>query len=358
MMADFRKACWVSLEALLKAYELGEAVDRIVGLGFDDVIPLVVDVGGPLYPSRYRRQPSHLRGLNLVEGFVKRAAGRGLRVHAWIVSLCYPSSEFEEARRELYVVNRLGVSCVDRPPYVPHYKWLCPSREEVRENLAQLFLEVAERYEVDGLHFDYIRYPDVLLPRALRSRYTGVPLEDIVRPEFDYCYCNSCRSKYSQEKGVDPVGIPYESELYADWERWRARQITETVRYVLGRVKRAYPSMEVSAAVFPTPRIALSYVRQDWPSWGLDFYHLMIYHRYYGRRVEWIGEAVMESASRGLPVSAGIRVDFMDGCEELKRGFELALENRAKGITVFAYPMPRPELEEWVEKAFRELQLR
>ncbi|MEM2617079.1 MAG: hypothetical protein QXL64_06085, partial [Thermofilaceae archaeon] len=61
-------------------------------------------------------------------------------------------------------------------------------------------------------------------------------------------------------------------------------------------------------------------------------------------------------ASSGLPISAGILVDFMSNYEELKRGFELALENGARGITVFAYPMPKPELEEWVEKAFKELQ--
>jgi len=82
----------------------------------------------------------------------------------------------------------------------------------------------------------------------------------------------------------------------------------------------------------------------------------MIYHKYYGEGVEWIGEAVRESASRCLPISAGILVDFMDSYEELKRGFELALENNAKGITVFAYPMPRLELEEWVRSAFKELQ--
>ncbi|MEM0024339.1 MAG: family 10 glycosylhydrolase [Thermofilaceae archaeon] len=354
LMNGFRRACWVSTEALHSEPE--KAVDKIARLGFEEVLPLVATVGGPLYPSSVRAQPPRFRGRDLVGRFIGEARRRGLGVHAWIVSLCYPNPEFEESRRNLYVVNKLGVSCVDRPPYVPHYKWLCPSREEVRENLADLFLEVAERYEVDGLHFDYIRYPDALLPKALRSRYQGVPLEDVVKPEFDYCYCESCRSKYLRERGVDPRDIPFESELYEDWTKWRARQVTETVRYVLGKVKRAYPSMEVSAAVFPTPRIAFSYVRQDWPSWGLDYYHPMIYHKYYGEGVEWIGEAVRECASRGLPISAGIKVDFMDSYEELKRGFELALENGARGITVFAYPMPKPELEEWVEKAFKELQ--
>lgn len=276
-----------------------------------------------------------------------------MKVHAWIVSLCYPSPEFEGGRRDLYVVNKLGTSCVDKPPYVSHYKWLRPSREEVRENLAQLFLEVAERYDVDGLHFDYIRYPDLLLPKALRPKYPGVPLEDIVKPEFDYCYCEHCRRKYQEERGLDPVEIPYRSREYEEWSKWRAQQVTETVRHVRSKVKRAYPSIELSAAAFPTPTIAFNNVLQDWPSWDLEAYHPMVYHKFYEKDLEWIGEVTRESATRGLPVSTGLFAGFMGSYGELRRGFELALKNGALGITVFVFPLPRPELESWISEAFK-----
>jgi uncharacterized lipoprotein YddW (UPF0748 family) len=343
---SFRKACWVHLQGR----DARSDVERIARLGFEEVLPNVVAVGGPLYPSRVRPQHPQAGGRDLVGEFVKEAKRRGLRVHAWIVSLCYPNPAFESSHRGWYVVNRLGVSCVDEPPYVPYYKWLCPSRPEVRGNLAELFLEVADRYEVDGLHFDYIRLPDALLPKALRRKYPGVPLEDVVKPEFDYCYCKVCRERFAEEEGVDPVKIPYGSGLYEKWIAWRARQVTETVKHVASKVKRAYPGLEVSAAVFPLS-VALRYVFQDWPSWGLDLYHPMLYHEFYEKSVEWIGEEAKASAGRGLPVSVGVLADFMKSYSEMERAFRYALESGARGVTVFAYPLPRPELEEWVAKA-------
>jgi uncharacterized lipoprotein YddW (UPF0748 family) len=115
-------------------------------------------------------------------------------------------------------------------------------------------------------------------------------------------------------------------------------------------VKRAYPGLEVSAAVFPLS-VALRYVFQDWPSWGLDLYHPMLYHEFYEKSVEWIGEEAKASAGRGLPVSVGVLADFMKSYGEMEQAFRYALESGARGVTVFAYPLPRLELEEWVAKA-------
>jgi hypothetical protein len=36
---------------------------------------------------------------------------------------------------------------------------------------------------------------------------------------------------------------------------------------------------------------------------------------------------------------------------EMEQAVRYALESGARGVTVFAYPLPRPELEEWVAKA-------
>lgn len=76
-----------------------------------------------------------------------------------------------------------------------------------------------------------------------------------MKPEFDYCYRDSCGSKFMEERSIDPRETPYGSELYEEWARWRARRVTETVQFVLSKVKRAYPSMEVSAAVPPRRRL-------------------------------------------------------------------------------------------------------
>jgi Uncharacterized protein conserved in bacteria len=79
---SFRKACWVHLQGR----DAKSDVERIARLGFREVLPNVVTVGGPLYPSRVRPQHPQAGGRDLVGEFVKEAKRRGLRVHAWIVS--------------------------------------------------------------------------------------------------------------------------------------------------------------------------------------------------------------------------------------------------------------------------------
>ena len=148
--------------------------------------------------------------------------------------------------------------------------------------------------------------------------------------------------------------IPYGSDLYEKWIAWRARQVTETVKHVASRVKRAYPGLEVSAAVFPLS-VARRYVFQDWQSWGLDLYHPMLYHEFYEKGIDWIGEEAKAYTQKGLPVSVGVLADFMKSYSEMERAVSYALESRAHGVTIFAYPLPRSELEEWLAKALAKI---
>ena len=46
---------------------------------------------------------------------------------------------------------------------------------------------IVEMNAVDGVHLDYVRHCDVILPRGLWERYDLV--QDIEHPEFDFCYC-------------------------------------------------------------------------------------------------------------------------------------------------------------------------
>ncbi|RLE82929.1 MAG: Tat pathway signal protein [Thermoprotei archaeon] len=350
-----RKGAWVSTLGLHRQIGIEKAIKELKDMGIEEVYIIVVNSGGALYPSKVRPSLPQVGGKDLITPLVKEARKADLRVHAWIVSLNFHQEDFMKRNKYLYVVNKLGISCIEKPPYVDHYKWLCPSRPQVRENLVDTFLEIAERFDVDGLHFDYIRLPDIILPKGIRGRYPGVPKEEVLKPEFDYCYCNVCRSLFKEEKGLDPIAIPYDDPNYQIWFKWRADRITDIVRYVCKKVKLYDSSLEVSAAVFATPSLAYRYVFQDWPNWGLDLYNPMIYHKYYEKPVEWIGEAVKEGVRSGARISAGILIGFMESFEELYRGFKLALENGAVGITVFVYPPPRSELKDWVKKAFKEL---
>ena len=350
-----RKGAWVNLSGIYQERRFEKAARELYEMRLNEVYPIVAIGAGALFPSRMRPQEEAFKGKDAVSPFIKEIKKYGIKVHPWIVSLNFHNEEFSTKNKELYVVNKNGISCLVAPTYVSGYKWLCPSREEVKENLADTFLEVAERFDVDGLHFDYIRLPDILLPMGLRSTYEGVPLEDILRPQYDFCYCDVCRSRYKDETGIDPINLKYIEPEYGRWFKWRADRITEVVKNVYKRVKNYDSSIEVSAAVFATPKLSYKYVFQDWTSWGLDIYNPMIYHRYYGQPTEWIGEAVREGVLRGARLSAGVLIGFIKDQEDTYNGFKAAIDNGALGITVYMYPT-KPEMKKWVRQAFDALE--
>jgi hypothetical protein len=76
-----------------------------------------------------------------------------------------------------------------------------PIREEVYRFLEQLYGKVADLPEVDGIHLDYIRFPDVILAEGLWKKY-GLVM-DREYPQFDYCYCDKCVGDFQALSGID-----------------------------------------------------------------------------------------------------------------------------------------------------------
>ncbi len=108
-------------------------------------------------------------------------------------------------------------------------------------------LEVARKYEVDGLHFDYIRYPD-----------------------RDKCYCDGCRSRFEQQTGKQVANWPadcYSGNLHDAYAQWRCDQITRLVKAVHDEAKQVRPGIAISAAVFGAYPSCRESVAQDWPEW-------------------------------------------------------------------------------------------
>ncbi len=81
----------------------------------------------------------------------------GLEFQTWIPTMI--QGENPKLPQELYAWNGLGESAWDKPAYAAYYKFLCPSREEVYLFLEELYGQIADLEEVDGIHLDYIRFP-------------------------------------------------------------------------------------------------------------------------------------------------------------------------------------------------------
>ncbi|HNX35971.1 MAG TPA: family 10 glycosylhydrolase [Kiritimatiellia bacterium] len=184
------------------------------------------------------------------------AAGKtnGVAVHAWVTCWALDGAaagQIAQLTRE----NRLMRDAAGNT-----LPWLCPS---ISENRALLIdgLRTLARRGVQGLHLDYVRFPEA----------TG-------------CYAPATRHAFEASLGGAVAAWPADvlpgGPHAAAFRKFRLDTLTAFVREARDAVRAVNPAIRLSAAVFPTPDAAA--VRgQDWPAWlraGLiDFACPMIY---------------------------------------------------------------------------------
>ena len=261
------------------------------------------------------------------------AHAEGLVLHRWIWTMNRSGDATVKAEHpEWFSVSREGRSSLTHPPYVGYYQWLCPTRRAVREYLAGVVDGVAATPGVDAVHLDYIRHPDVILPRNLWETYGLV--QDHEMAPFDFCYCEACRDRFARETGRDPLALEDPAADVA-WRAFRWRMVTETVE-VLARAVHAR-GKAISAAVFPTPTIARRLVRQAWDRWPLDVVFPMTYHGFYVEPVSWIEGAVAEGVTAlptATPLVAGLYLPDLPP-PALPEAIRAARRGGASGVAMF-----------------------
>jgi hypothetical protein len=287
--------------------------------------------------KRYARYyKAGIRGIFFEEDSEKHfraAKAEKLEAHRWMWTMNRGEKSLLSSHPEWYSINRKGESCADKPPYVDYYRWLCPSKIEVHQYLESAVKDILSRDYVDGIHLDYVRFCDVILPVNLWEKYKIEQTKEL--PEYDYCYCKDCKSKFKEWRGQDLDSIEF-PEASLSWRLFRYNAIT-TIVNKLSKVAESYKK-PITAAVFPTPEVAKRNVRQDWVNWKLSGVCPMIYHGFYKENVEWIGDAVAEGV-QGLqgrfPLYAGLFLPDFKNQDELQQGIKFALAKGAAGISLF-----------------------
>jgi len=253
-----------------------------------------------------------------------------MQVHAWFWTM-----NRGEAKPEWLSVNALGKSLAEQKAYVDYYKFMCPALPEVRNYLKDKILELSQIEGLQGIHFDYIRYVDVFLPKELQPKYDLV--QNDIMPEFDYGYHPYMRALYKSKYGIDPMDL----EDYAhdkSWLDFRLKVLDTTVIMLRDLINEK--GLKATAAVFPSPDMSRKMVRQDWDKWGLDYYFPMIYHNFYGEDIDWIKKIVkqdVKAVGNNSKVFAGLYLPALKNPDELKQAIKAAFKGGADGISFFGY---------------------
>lgn len=245
-MAKFYKGVWSnpSTDYANGPNSVEPMVNRLAQAGFNLIIPLVKSGDGYVnYHSKIEKVRPQFKEWDPLSLIVQKAKNVGIKVHPWMcVFKENENSTIIQKNQTLRMVNLEG-----KPT-----PWVCPANEEVQEYELNLYREVMDNYDVDGVHMDYIRYDS----------------EDV-------CFCERCRSRFKKETGVDPIEIKrdlqYLSHLnrkhpfWAQWIEWRVKWITKFVEKLskLTKVK----DKKLSAAVFMEYPECIPHIGQDWIDW-------------------------------------------------------------------------------------------
>lgn len=265
-----------------------------------------------------------------LERMIPLAKEAELELHAWMWTMPCLIPEIHEKHPEWFNVNRLGQSSLEKPAYVPYYKFMCPSRDEVHEFIRGTVAELCE-YAIDGVHLDYVRHPDVILAKGLWPKYDIV--QDKEYPQYDYCYCESCRKQFVDAGNIDPLEIDDPTKSQA-WRQFRYDLVTNMVNNKL--IPEAHKNGKlITAAVFPNWEM----VRQEWRLWELDAVLPMLYHSFYLEDLKWVKQQCqkgIENMVAEKPLYSGLFVPALSP-EELAQAVKLSLKGGAQGVSLFSY---------------------
>ena len=143
--------------------ELCETLDQLKDVGINTVLLQTRVRGSVIYPSAIEPWDVALTGqYGLDPGYdplqyaIEQAHNRGMELHAWVVTI--PAFKVEQA-------GKMGKkSLMKTHPELLHKHngqyYLDPGLPGTADYLVAICHEIVSRYDVDGIHFDYIRYPE------------------------------------------------------------------------------------------------------------------------------------------------------------------------------------------------------
>ncbi len=232
---------------------------------------------------------------------ITKAHLSGIKVYAWMNTMSLGANE------NAVILKKYGQGILTGSPSkkisVADYKtdeqyFMEPGDLRVRRELVNMTEEIVSTYTgLDGLLFDYIRYPD----------------KD---PPYGYTNMNIARFKKSHRG-------QYANEDNSAWRDWKRLQVTETLEALVNKARATRHDISISATACAPYARAYHEAFQDWPAWlksGLvDYVTIMSYPpdlKSMKKYVEETKEEVPDLKRVNIAVPAYKLVDSVDIFEE------------------------------------------
>jgi uncharacterized lipoprotein YddW (UPF0748 family) len=270
---DEVRALWVVRDALTSQQRIDEMIDFCGRARIQMVFAQVRGRGDAYYKSRLEPEG---KGLELpvsefdpLEYLLMRAHASGISVHAW-VNVYYVWSDPSTNPPPRHVCNlnpewliadpegnRIDAGEVNAWTHlgVEGY-FLSPASSEARSFIVRVIQDISERYLIDGIHLDYIRYPA-----------SSFGLDPEMRRDFMLYW------------GIDPLHLGRAWDLLSGEEGGHVTAVfdsliieerVQAVDSLVRAVRDVIGDLPLSAAIIPEYERARTEKGQDWAKWVLE----------------------------------------------------------------------------------------
>ena len=153
--------------------ELRHILDQLQQVGINTVLLQTRVRGTMIYPSDYEPWdgclsgfPGKSPGYDALKFAIDECHKRGMELHAWMVTI--PLGKWDALGcRQLRKKMPRNIIKIKADGY------LNPESQQTADYLASLCAEVTRRYDIDGIHLDYIRYPEDMPKLKTLDRQCG-----------------------------------------------------------------------------------------------------------------------------------------------------------------------------------------
>ena len=282
---DFNKCIWVKSDSMKNKETIQDALIFAYEYGFDKVFLQVRFRGDSFYNSNLVAKHNSVKlDFDPLKYAIELGHSLGLEIHAWFNTYILWSSNLKpDDINHIYYTNPDWLesniygkkdSSIDLS--MPQsYNWegiyLSPNHPEVNKYLESIFFELIKNYDIDGLHFDYIRFQDDIYGYNDKGRvifeekYGFDPLDierNIISTKYGWAY-----SEIDSMKGI--------------WNNYKIENITSLINSVSNNIDSLNKKIKISAAVKADPILSKKKWSQDWEDWIdreiLDFVVVMNY---------------------------------------------------------------------------------
>jgi uncharacterized lipoprotein YddW (UPF0748 family) len=307
----------------------------------------------------FTEDPAVPAGFDPLADLLEKAHKNGVQVHAWVNAMTLWRAQDQAPASPRHVFNLHGPGKTGRDSWLtcdekgqtkfPVGYFLDAGHPLVSDHLAKVVTDLARNYPVDGIHLDYIRYPET--EGGTSADGYGVGYNPVSVARFN--------------KAHGRTGLPDRND--PAWNDWRRQQVTQLVRRMRVELLDVNPKAMFSAALIPWgdgPRTEADWVKsaphsrvfQDWHNWRkeglLDLTVPMNYDRQHDKNqkafyAHWVGFEKAHRYRSRLIVGQGAYMNSLEGTlEQVRLALSADKTPAADGVCFFSYAFFRRQKPE------------